>query len=144
MGYTIEISLDLMKQQNISSFKDILVEKANKYNCNNIYWFHEVENTAKNKYKNNMIGCFSFDYDTIDKANCFINYIKTVHSVHLECIYEDNIYKLLYVSSYYLKKMNKEYAKLYKSNNQTKKYTPNEEVLLKNFIKLPANTNTKC
>jgi hypothetical protein len=33
--------------------------------------------------------------------------------------------------------MNKEYAKLYKSNNQTKKYTPNEEVLLKNIIKIP-------
>lgn len=34
--------------------------------------------------------------------------------------------------------MNKEYAKIYKSNRIDKKYTENELILLKNFIKKPS------
>lgn len=135
MGYTIEISLNMTKQQNLCSLKEILVEKARNYNCINNYWFHETESYGKNKYINNLIGCFSFDSDNIENTNSFINYIKILNGPHLECIYEDDVYKLLYVSSYYLKRMNKEYAKIYKSNRLNKKYTPIEEILLKNFIK---------
>ena len=135
MGYTIEISLNITKQQNLYSLKEILVEKARNYNCINNYWFHETECNGKNKYVNSLIGCFSFDFENIENTSSFINYIKTTNGMHIECIYEDDVYKLLYVSSYYLKRMNKEYAKIYKSNRLNKKYTPNEEILLKNIIK---------
>jgi hypothetical protein len=134
MGYTIELSLNILKQHNISCVKELLSEKARKYNCENNYWFHEIESTGKNKYRNHLIGCFSFDYNSLDNANSFINYVKNINGVYIECIYEDDLYKLLYVSSYYLKRMNKEYAKIYKSNKIDKKYTPNEEQLLKDFL----------
>jgi|TARA_B100001778_G_scaffold98292_1_gene80257 hypothetical protein len=135
MGYTIEISANISKQQNLSALKELMMEKARNYNCINNYWFHETELNGK-KYINNLIGCFSFDCDNTENANNFINYVKSNNGVHLECIYEDDVYKLLYVSSYYLKRMNKEYAKIYKSNKINKKYTTNEEILLKNFIKI--------
>tara|TARA_B000000475_G_C15734594_1_gene340143 strand:- start:87 stop:506 length:420 start_codon:yes stop_codon:yes gene_type:complete len=136
MGYSIEISLNINKQQNSSVLKEILTEKAMNFNCENNYWFHELDDAGKKKYRNHLIGCFSFDYNNIVNANNFINYIKNYNGVALECIYEDDItYKLIYVSSYYLKRMNKEYAKIYKSNRRDKKYTENELILLKNFIK---------
>ncbi len=136
MGYTIELSININKQHNISSLKEILVEKAMNYNCENNYWFHELENNNKKNYRHNLIGCFSFDYNSIIGANNFINYIKNLNGIYLECIYEDDVkYKLLYVSSFYLKKMNKEYAKIYKSNKHSVKYSTDEELLLKNFVK---------
>ena len=136
MGYSIEISLNITKQQNSSALKEILTEKAMNYNCEKNYWFHELDDGGKKKYRNHLIGCFSFDYNNIVNANNFINYIKNINGICLECIYEDDItYKLIYVSSYYLKRMNKEYAKIYKSNRRDKKYTENELILLKNFIK---------
>tara|TARA_Y100000741_G_scaffold286049_1_gene225896 strand:+ start:2427 stop:2840 length:414 start_codon:yes stop_codon:yes gene_type:complete len=137
MGYTIELSININKQHNISSLKEMLLEKAMNYNCENNYWFHEFENNKKKIYRHNLIGCFSFDYNNVVYANSFINYINKLNDVYIECIYEDEIkYKLLYVSSFYLKKMNKEYAKIYKSNAQSIKFSTNELLLLKNFIKL--------
>lgn len=136
MGYSIEISLNITKQQNLSSLKEILLEKAMNYNCEKNYWFHELEDGGKKKYRNHLIGCFSFDYNNIINASNFLNYIKNMNSVYLECIYEDELkYKLLYVSSYYLKRMNKEYSKLYKLNRTNKNYTDDEMLLVKNFIK---------
>lgn len=137
MGYSIEISVNIIKQQSLSSFKEILVEKSRNLNCERNYWFHELEDEGKKKYRNHLIGCFSFDYDNIINASIFINYIKTLNNVHIECIYEDDVkYKLLYVSSYYLKRMNKEYAKIYKLNSRKKNYSDEETVLLKNLIKV--------
>jgi hypothetical protein len=137
MGYSIEISVNIIKQQSLSSFKEILVEKSRNLNCERNYWFHELEYEGKKKYRNHLIGYFSFDYDNIINASIFINYIKTLNNVHIECIYEDDIkYKLLYVSSYYLKRMNKEYAKIYKLNSRKKNYSDEETVLLKNLIKV--------
>lgn len=136
MGYSIEISLNINKQQNSSSLREMLTEKAMNFNCEKNYWFHELDDGGKKKHRNHLIGCFSFDYNNIINANSFINYIKNINDIHLECIYEDDItYKLIYVSGYYLKRMNKEYATIYKSNRRDKKYTETESTLLKNFIK---------
>ena len=132
MGYSVEISLNILKQQNITSLKEVLIEKAMNYNCEKNYWFHELEENGKKKYRNHLIGCFSFDYNNIVNAESFINYIKNLNGVFLECIYEDDIkYKLLYVSSYYLKRMNKEYAKIYKINKRENKYSDEENFLIK-------------
>lgn len=47
MGYSIDISLNILKQSNSSALKEILTKKAMNYNCETNSWFHELDDSGK-------------------------------------------------------------------------------------------------
>ena len=60
--------------------------------------------------------------------------MKICKSLHIECIYyDDNIYKLMYASSYYLKNIDKDASKKYKKFIIDNIFTENELKLLSEF-----------
>ena len=136
MGFSIDISLQPCKQTNTSSLKEIIIQKANILGSTDIYNFHETEK-HNNKFKNNNIICCQFDYENIDNLAKFIIFTKKLSNTHIECVYEDDInYRVIYASSHYIKNMNKEYAKIYKSNKRKRAYSDTEYILYKALFKL--------
>ena len=61
--------------------------------------------------------------------------MKNYKHSYIECIYTNDIYKLLYASSYYLKSVDKDVEKRYKKFINDKIFTENEHLLVKEFIR---------
>ena len=135
MGYSIELSLEPCKHRNSNSLKELIIEKGKIYNCDNIYHFQEVERSKK-RHKCHHIICASFSYEEIDSLAKFIGVIKALSNVHIESVYEDESqFRVLYASTYYLKQMEKEHVKIYKSNRRQRAYSEEEYILLKSLYK---------
>lgn len=121
MGYSIELSLGRCRCDNLSSLKELIVEKGHNLDCDNIYYFHEVERIKKKLIHYNII-CANFNEDNIENLALFINFLKKLRGVHIEAIYEDDItYRLIHASSLYLKKLDKEFVKIFKSQKENDK-----------------------
>jgi len=135
MGYSVELSLEPCKNINPNSLKEFIIEKGKIYNCDNIYHFQEVERSNK-RHKCRHIICASFNYADIESLAKFIKVIKNQSNVHIESVYEDEAqFRVIYASSYYLKQMEKEHVKIYKSNKRQRAYSEEEYVLLKSLYK---------
>jgi len=118
MGYSIEISLGRCKCDNLSSLKELIMDKGRNLNCENVYYFHDVDKVKKKIIHYNII-CASFDNSKIENLALYINFLKKLRGVHIESIYEDDVvYRLIYASPQYLKKMDKEFVKIFKLNNK--------------------------
>ena len=135
MGYSVELSLEPCKHPNSNNLKELIMEKGKIYNCDNIYHFQEVERSRK-RYNCRHIICAVFSYEEIGSLAKFIVVIKNLPNVHIESVYEDELqFKLLYASTYYLKQMEKEHVKIYKSNKRQRVYSEKEYILLKSLYK---------
>jgi hypothetical protein len=76
-----------------------------------------------------------FSDNSFDNLIKFVKFIKNYKkSCYIECVYDNDIYKLLYASSYYLNNSNKELSKKYKNFIENKIFTPNECKLLQVLI----------
>jgi hypothetical protein len=132
-GYNIEISINMIKETNYSEVESTIQCIAKYYNCDDIYCFYEEDGTIKNP-RYHCIYVVNFLDENFNNLIKFIKYIKEYKYTHIESIYDNNIYKLLYASSYYLNNIDKEISKKYKQFINDKKFTPNETILLKEFI----------
>ena len=108
MGYNIEISVNMLKNTNFSEIEMTIKSIAEFYNCDNIYSFTEEDGTIK---------------------------IPRYHSIYVvKCVYKNDMFKLLYASSLYLKSIDKELSKKYKQFIKDKHFTPNENKLLSELM----------
>jgi hypothetical protein len=132
MGYNIEISLNLIKIQNSSEIKQNINDLAMEYNCNNFYIMDDTDIYSKikrihsimvvNFLENELNNCIRFIREMKKQKNCFI-----------ECVYDDNVYKLIHASSYYLKCINKQKSIDYKKCIKECNFNENEIKLLNLF-----------
>lgn len=117
MVYAIELSNYINKGNvitNNSSFDKYIANIAN--NCDSQYSIHEENyNNKQQKICYIYVVVFSDEYFS-DFLN-FIKQIKKDKKMYIDCIYQNDVLcDLIYASSNYLKKTDKNFAKAYKNN----------------------------
>lgn len=133
MGYNIEISVNMQKETNFSEMERNIKDMAIFYSCNSLYVSSEEDGTTKIP-KYHCIFVVNFLEENFDNFIKFVKFMKICKSTHIECIYyDDNICKLMYASTYYLKNIDKNASKKYKQFINDKNFTPNELKLLREF-----------
>ena len=104
MKYTIELSFVTTKNP-FSQTKSHLEQIANLCNSSISYNMHEISNERGN-INYNCISSVSFN--TREDIELFLNKIKPLKKIHVDCIFQDDeSYKLLFASKLYQKQMNK-------------------------------------
>lgn len=133
MGYNIEISVNMLKETKFSEVEKTIQTIAEFYCCENIYSLTEENGTIKIP-RYHCIYVINFLDENLDNLVKFLKIIKKHKLSYIECIYECDVYKLLYASSFYLQTIDKELSKKYKTFINEKNFTPNETKLLKELI----------
>jgi hypothetical protein len=132
MGYYVEISFNMLKETHFSEFENTIVDIANSYNCESIYLISEEDGTIKIP-RYHCVFVIHFIDENFDNFIKFLRIIKHSKKGNIESIYDNDIHKLLYASSYYLSKINKEASNKYKNFIKNKNFTIQENTLLKIF-----------
>lgn len=132
MGYTIEISINMLKENKFSEVENTIRNIAEFYNCDDFYTLTEEDGTKKTP-RYHTVYIINF-LDNVNNLIKFIIHIKKYKSGYIECVYENNINKLLYASSFYLNNIEKDISKKYKEFINEKKFTPDENRLLRELI----------
>ena len=110
MKYTIELSFVTTKNP-FSQTKTHLEQIANLCNSSISYNMHEISHERGN-INYNCISSVSFN--TREDIELFLNKIKPLKKIHVDCIFQDDeSYKLLFASKLYQKQMNKAELKRY-------------------------------
>lgn len=136
MGFLVELSLNIKKTGNISSYKKLLVEEALKNKCEIYFFNYEFMGKNRRILKNHFILTFIFEENEELVAN-FIRFTKKhKRSVKVESIvYENCIYKLMYASSKYLNMMDKDKAKDYIENRKSNNLYKQNSIIIKTLLK---------
>lgn len=130
MGYTIEISFDILKHKDVSSLKERITGLALDLDCDHYYYFYETEHFIQIP-RNHCIIAVQFLENNLFQCADFIKKIKKIQNVHIECIYEDDILcKLIYASRYYLQNVDKRTVVVYNKFKRERSYSDNESLLL--------------
>ncbi len=133
MGYNVEISVNMLKATKFSEVEKTIEGIAEFYSCDNIYSFNEEDGTIKIP-RYHCIYVIYFSDENLDNLVKFLKFIKKYKISYIECLYENDVYKLLYASSFYLKSIDKDLSKKYKQFIKDKNFTPNETKLLRELI----------
>lgn len=134
MGYNIEISVNLIKETNFFDVIHSIEEIANLYNCENLYTLSEEDGTIKIP-RYHLIFVIHFNNDNFDNFLKFIRSIRETKKAYIETIYDNNFNKIIYASSFYLTKIDKEASKKYKNFIKNKNFTKQEISLINIFYK---------
>ena len=133
MGYHVELSVNMLKETKFSDIENTISDAANFYECSSIYYNSDKGNITKiSQYQ--CIFVVYFLEESFDNFIKFVRFIKNYKPSVIECIYDNNIHKLVYASSYYLQQIEKSASKKYKQFIHGKLFTPNETTLLHEFI----------
>jgi hypothetical protein len=135
MGYTIEVSFDILKHSNISELKKTIVDHALDLNCDNYYYYYDMDGMVKIPRNHCIIAINFLEEETFNCAK-FIKKIKKMPNIHIECIYEDDIAcKLIYASNFYLKNVDKSKVVVYNKFKRERGYSDNEKYILNEIKK---------
>jgi hypothetical protein len=133
MGYNVEISVNILKETNFSEIENTIYNVAERYNCESIYSISEENGTKKmQRYNYIYVVCFLHTY--FEDFIQFLLFLKNYRPIYVECIYENEIHKLLYASSFYLTNINRDISNNYKQFIKNKQFTPNESLIINIFI----------
>jgi hypothetical protein len=136
MGYNIEISVNMIKETKFSEIETIIINTSELYGCESVVSISEEDGTIKipRYHKIFVINFLEDDFENFIK---FIKCIKEYKKCYIESVYNNNSkYKLLYASSTYLKNIDKDISKKYKKFIYEKIFTPDENMIIKELIKL--------
>ena len=122
MGYAIEISRRINNTNmvaNCNNFDEYIRKLA--HNSDSYYRMNEYNENSSQKYKKNIelisVYVVIFSENNYDDFLKFIKEIKKEKNIYIECIYQDDVTcDIIYASSKYLKKNDKDFVKLYKQN----------------------------
>tara|TARA_B100001175_G_scaffold317779_1_gene336388 strand:- start:206 stop:622 length:417 start_codon:yes stop_codon:yes gene_type:complete len=117
MAYQLEISFNLKKRANLTETKNLIINKANKFESNRYYENFEMACVNRTMKRNHYVLTFFFETSQELVAK-FIKFIKSEKNIYIESIYDDNNHELLYASSKYLNMMEKECVKAYLNNKK--------------------------
>jgi hypothetical protein len=134
MGYNVEISVNMLKETHFSEFENTIEEIAQAYNCESFYSISEEDGTIKIP-RYHSVFVINFLNENFDNFIKFLRIIRSSKKGYIECIYDQDINKLLYASSYHLNKMGKEATKNYKNFIKNNNFTAQEKTVLKILMK---------
>ena len=132
MGYTIEISFDLIKANDIESMKRSIVDSALDMGCDHYYYLYEMGPMSRHHC---VIAVHYVDSMLFECSN----FIRTIRKrrqegLSIECLYEDDVTcKLIYASSSYLKEMDKSSVIKYNRFKRERSLSDQEKTLLDGF-----------
>ena len=129
MGYNIEISLNRIKNKNGVELEKNMCELANEFNCNNFYTFDDTGIFLKVK-RIHTIMVINFLESQLENCISFIKHVRKNKNWYIECIYDDELSKLIHASSYYLKTIDKQKSFDYKECVKNNNFNINEMQLL--------------
>ena len=122
MGYAIEMSHRINNTNmvaNCNNFDEYIRKLA--HNSDSYYTMNEYNENSSQKYKKKIelisVYVVIFSENNFDDFLTFIKEIKKEKNIYIECIYQDDVTcDIIYASSKYLKKNDKDFVKLYKQN----------------------------
>ena len=134
MGYNIEISVNLVKETNFSETIQTIEAIANLYYCDKFYTLSEEDGTIKIP-RYHYIFVIQFNDENFDNFLKFISIIRKSKKGYIETIYNNEVNKIIYASSFFLTKMGKEASNNYKNFIKNKNFTSQENSVIKIFHK---------
>ncbi len=144
MGYAIELSMDIRNLNNLSSLQTHHRQLALDNRCEMQYFTHEMEGKGNQIQRSVSVQVVTFADEDFESMLTFIRTVRNEMTNHIDCIYrDDNTCTLLYASSRYLQKTEKEFARNYKREKKNKSTTTTDEqaILEALFIKKMINKN---
>lgn len=127
MGYSIEVSFNVLKHGNVTEIKDEIQNLATKCGCKTFYDDYEFENNQNKQ----CIITVNFDNGNICYMIVFLKNIRSKKYIYVENIYDDNSRQILYASKYYItQKMDKGYSRLYKEERRKRSYSEDDIMIL--------------
>jgi len=136
MGYNIDISVNMVKEKTFSEIETTIVNTAELYGCESAVLISEEDGTIKIP-RYHMIFVINFFEDDFENFIKFIKSIKEYKKCYIESVYSNNLKcKLLYASSRYLKNIDNDISNKYKKFIYEKIFTPHENMLIKELVKL--------
>lgn len=125
--YTIEVSVNTLKERNITEIDTIIHHIAGKYNCSDIYVFSEEDGTRKIP-QYHIIYTITFLQQEFTNCVSFIKFVKTYKPVNIESIYHN---KLVYASPVYVLTIAKDSFIKYKQFIKNQVFTTEEQNILR-------------
>jgi len=136
MGYTMELSFNILKHANVTGLENDVVSMAVDFGCSNYYTYIEMEyNKHINRNHCIIVVQFQEKKEDVENMSTFIKVLRRMKHVYIECIYHDDILcKLIYASTLYITNMDKEKVQIYKEFLKEKKYTEQELSFLQEVL----------
>jgi hypothetical protein len=135
MGYIIEISVNLLKETKLTEIENAIVYNAELYGCESVFLISEEDGTIKIP-RYHMIFVINFLEFNFENFMKFIKFIKEYKKCYIESIQNNSNCKLIYASSRYLNNIDKTISNQYRKFINDKIFTPNEYILLKQFVNI--------
>ena len=133
MGYTIELSYNLLKVEN-----DVLARiqtLAHEYHCLSCYEHYEMSGNTKHE-KRNCVVTINFEEYSLNECSKFVYQLRQIKHVKVETFYTTDNCKLLFASSGYLKTISHDQSNTYSQNKERRERSYSEgELLVVNQIR---------
>lgn len=127
MGYAIELSFDVRKGDMWWSQLDTRRGLAEEYGCEMQYFTHEIEGRGKQTLKSDSIQVIIFAEDNIDNFIQFLRILRKESKNYIDCIYQDDtMCNLMYASPRYIRKMDKNIARVFR--RERRNWTPTTDI----------------
>ena len=135
MGYSIEVSFNILKNSSVKEVKNMIINGAEECGCDSFHDDYEYDDHTQFK-RNHCVITLNFLKTDITDLIRFIKFIRSRCDIHLESIYDDNEYYILYASQYYItQKMDKCHGKTYKKEKRERSYSDDENMILQSIKK---------
>lgn len=121
MGYQIEVSYDLRKNQNQYKLTSKIVKKSEECGCWRYYKNYEMEGKNRVIYRNHVVYTLMFNENEEEIAK-FIRFVKREKGLYLESVaYDDTVkFYLMFASNKYLNMMEKDCKLKYLNDKKEK------------------------
>jgi hypothetical protein len=136
MGYSIEVSFNILKHGSVTETNDFIMNLATSYGCISCYIDYEFETNVQYKRSHSIL-TVNFENSNIYNLVGFLKKIKMTQGLFVETIYDDNSNMILYASKYYVtQKMDKFIAKEYTKNKRKRSYSEDDTMILNTVEKI--------
>jgi hypothetical protein len=130
MGYSIEVSFNVLKNGSVNKLLEDVKECAEKCFCEDFYDDYEFENKTQFQRRHCIISV-SFPQSKLNNMVEFLNTIKKHGGLYVELIYDETNHSVLYVSQYFLtQRMDKYAAKKFNIEKRKRSYSEDEVMIL--------------
>jgi hypothetical protein len=130
MGYSIEVSFNVLKHSNVTEIKDEIQDLATSCGCKMFYDDYEFENNLQFQ-RNHCVITIGFDNGNICYLILFLKKIRSKKYLYIENIYDETSRQILYASKYYItQKMDKGYSKMFKEERRKRSYSEDDIMIL--------------
>lgn len=129
MGYNIEVSFNTLKH-NIHDTQELIINTAVENGCNSYYNDFEFENNVRYNRNHCIFTIIFQDYD-IDNIVKFLKKMKNINGIYIESIYDNDSNNILFASKLYITQMmDKQLAKIFKTNKRERSYSEDDMLIL--------------